>query len=65
MFQLIDLVTTAAASVYRSGAPDAEETLEVTWRRYGYDPDDLWYLEVDVVDDESATSQHVSLAKIG
>lgn len=48
MLTLIDLVTTAATAVYRGEFPSNGDTLEITWRRYGYDLDELWYLEIDV-----------------
>jgi hypothetical protein len=54
MLQLTALAVSATQMAYRQSSPGRGDTLVVSWERNNFDPDDIWYLDVDVVGTASA-----------
>lgn len=48
MLELTALAVAAVAHTCRRQALLADEAVEVTWRHYAYDPDAIWFLDVEV-----------------
>jgi hypothetical protein len=63
MLELTALAVSAVTTLNlrRDLAPD--EAIEVIWRHYCYDPDDVWFLEVHRVRDNSFTERQTVLAR--
>ena len=49
MLEITALAVTAVAQVYERRDLFPGDALEVTWRHYAYDPDQVWFLETEIV----------------
>lgn len=49
MLQLLALAVTAVAKTCEQRGLRLGESIDVTWRHYCYDPDSVWFVEVEVV----------------
>jgi len=63
MLELTALAVSAVATMNlrRDLAPG--EAIEVVWRHYCYDPDDVWFLEVHRVRNDCFTERQTVLAR--
>jgi hypothetical protein len=48
MLQLTALAVSAVAQACERGVLAPGDVLDITYRRYRYDPPDVWFLEVDI-----------------
>ena len=62
MLELTALAVSAVATTCKGRRLEAEDAVEVTWRHYCYDPDDIWFLEVEVLRPDHFTDRGVLLA---
>jgi hypothetical protein len=49
MLQLLAMAVTAVAKTCEQRGLRQGESIEITWRHYRYDPDSVWFIEVEVV----------------
>ena len=48
MLELTALAVSAVTQTCRQRALLPDDAVEVTWRHYAYDPDAIWFLDVEV-----------------
>lgn len=53
MFELTSLVVAAVAQACESAVLAPGDVVEVTYRRYRYDPPSLWFLEIAIAREAS------------
>lgn len=60
MLELTALAVTAVTQTCERQIVLADEAVEVTWRHYTYDPDDIWFLDVEIVSAARAMRERAS-----
>jgi len=63
MLELTALAVSAVATMNLRRDLDPGEAIEVVWRHYCYDPDDVWFLEVHRVRNDYFTERQTVLAR--
>ncbi len=58
--ELTALAVTAVTQTCERQIVLADEAVEVTWRHYTYDPDDIWFLDVEIVSAARAMRERAS-----
>lgn len=51
MLEIMGLAVTAVAQICERQHLPHGSAVDVTWRHYSYDPDNIWFLEVEVATD--------------
>lgn len=63
MLELTALAVSAVTTLNMRGSLAPGEAIEVIWRHYCYDPDDVWFLEVHRVRSHHFTERQTVLAR--